>query len=150
MAEKDYLVVVQCEIVKQRCSGYHCEQAFHGRTGGFAASKKGVPLRMLAITCGGCCGKALQRKLTHLARRAAKVEGIGKDRMVVQFASCITKDNFHSPRCLFVDYMKDLAARAGFDVREDTQLDAKAESRRAAGAYGRPKKAVRKASRRPK
>jgi predicted metal-binding protein len=142
MAEKDYIVVVQCDIVRQRCSGYHCEKAFHDRTGGFAAYPKDRPMRMLSMTCGGCCGKGLHRRLTHLLRRAAKMEGLDKGRLVVQLASCVTTDNFHSPRCLFVDYMKDLAARAGLDVQEGTHVDAKAEARRAAGVYPRPKKSA--------
>jgi predicted metal-binding protein len=140
MNQKDYVVVVQCDIVRQRCSGYHCEKAFHDRTGGFAAYPKNRPMRMLSVTCGGCCGKGLHRRLTHFLRRAAKMEGMEKGRVMVQFASCVTQDNFHSQRCLFVDYMKDLAARAGLDVREDTHLDAKAESQRAVGVYGRAKK----------
>ncbi len=35
-AEKDYIVVVQCHIAMQRCSGWACEQAFHQREGGFS------------------------------------------------------------------------------------------------------------------
>ena len=26
--DKDYLIVVQCDIVKQRCPGYFCEKAY--------------------------------------------------------------------------------------------------------------------------
>ncbi len=135
MAEPEYIVIVQCEIVKQRCSGYFCEKAFHERAEGFAAYPKDKPIRTLTITCGGCCGRAVQRKLTHLARQIKKNEGIDKDRLVVQLSSCITKDNFHSPRCLFTDYMKQLIARIGIECREDTHLSPKAESRRKAGTY---------------
>jgi predicted metal-binding protein len=142
MAEKDYIVVVQCETAKQRCSGYQCEKSFHERSGGFAAYPKDRPMRMLAMTCGGCCGKALHRKLTHLVRRAAKDEGMEKGRIVVHLASCITKDNFHSSRCLFVDYLKDLVARAGLECREDSRVYPKSEELRAAGVYGRPKKSA--------
>jgi predicted metal-binding protein len=138
MPEKDYIVVVQCEIVKQRCSGYHCERAFHERTGGFAAYPKDREHRVLTLTCGGCCGKAVQRKLTHLVRKMKKAEGIGKDRIVVQLATCITRDNFHSPRCLFTDYMKELIARTGIECREDTHVSRTAESRRTSGSYKRP------------
>ena len=142
--DKDYVVVVQCEIVKQRCSGYFCEKAFHERADGFAAYAKDKPYRVVYITCGGCCGKAVQRKLTHLARMLKKNEGMDRDRIVVQLSSCITRDNFHSPRCLFTDYMKELIARAGFECREDTHLNAKAESRRTKGVYQPPRKPVAK------
>ena len=140
--DTDYIVVVQCEIVKQRCSGYYCEKAFHERAGGFAAYAKDKPLRVLYLTCGGCCGRAVQRKLTHLARQIKKAEGIERDRIVVQLSSCITKDNFHSPRCMFADYMKGLIARAGFACREDTHLSPKAESRRVKGVYRPERKPV--------
>jgi len=40
LKDKDYIAVVQCDIVKERCSGYYCEKAFHERTGGFAAYPK--------------------------------------------------------------------------------------------------------------
>ena len=144
MPDKDYIVVVQCEIVKERCSGYFCEKAFHERVDGFAAYDKGKDYRTLYVTCGGCCGKAVQRKLTHLGRMIQKKEGIGADRIVVQLSSCMTRDNYHSPRCMFVDYMKGLIGRAGFEVREDTHLSTKAEERRKAGVYG---KAVRSTER---
>ena len=34
--EKDYVVIVQCNLAKQRCSGVLCEQGFNQRAGGFA------------------------------------------------------------------------------------------------------------------
>lgn len=52
-------------------------------------------------------------------------------------SSCITKDNFHSPRCLFADYIKTLVARVGLDCREDTHISPVAEKRRKEGVYGR-------------
>lgn len=141
MQDKDYIVIVQCDIVKQRCSGYYCEKAFHDRADGFADYPREKVYRTLYMTCGGCCGKAIQRKLTHLAQQLKKAEGVGKDRIVVHLSSCITKDNHHSPRCLFTDYMKELLARADIDCREDTHLSAKAEERRAEGQYGPAAKA---------
>jgi len=142
--DKDYIVVVQCEIVKERCSGYFCEKAFHERADGFAAYVKDKPYRIIYLTCGGCCGRAVQRKLTHLARLLKKQEGLDRDRIVVQLSSCITKDNFHSPRCMFADYMKELIARAGFECREDTHLSPKAEGRRVKGVYQPPRKPAAK------
>jgi predicted metal-binding protein len=135
--DKDYIVVVQCEIVKERCSGYFCEKAFHERADGFAAYDKGKDYRILYMTCGGCCGKAVQRKLTHLARKIKKNEGVEKGRIVVQLASCMTKDNFHSPPCPHLGLIKEIIARAGLDVREDTHTSPKAEQRRASGQYKR-------------
>jgi predicted metal-binding protein len=135
MDDYEYIALVQCHIVKQRCSGYYCEKAFTTRTGGFADLDAERPYRILYLDCGGCCGKATQRKLTNLIRNAKK-DGIPKDRIVVQLASCVTKDNFHSPPCPHVAYIKELIARAGLACREDTVLSAKSEQRRAEGVYG--------------
>jgi len=135
LKQKDYVAVVQCHIVKERCPGYNCERAFHERTGGFAAYPKDKPYRMLSLTCGGCCGRAVQRKLSNLTRRIKKSEGIGKDRIVVQLSSCITKDNFHSSPCPHLDYLKSLIAKLGLDVCEDTFINEKSQERRKAGVY---------------
>ena len=131
----DYIAVVQCHIVKQRCSGYHCEKAFTTRTGGFADLDAERPYRVVQIDCGGCCGKATHRKLTNLIRNAKK-DGIAKDRIAVQLASCMTKDNFHSPPCPHLGYIKELIARAGLACREDTVISEQSEQRRRQGVYG--------------
>ena len=135
LTQKDYVVVVQCAIVKERCSGYYCEKAFHDRAGGFANYPKDRSYRTLTITCGGCCGRAVQRKLTHLKRHIKKSEGIDKDRIVVQLSSCIVFDNFHAPPCPHVDYIRTLISRAGFDVLEGTKVSDHAEARRKSGVY---------------
>jgi len=132
---KDYVVIVQCHIVKERCSGYNCERAFHERIGGFAAYPKDKAYRMLNMTCGGCCGRAVHRKLSNLLRKIKKEEDIGKDRIVVQLSSCMTKDNFHSSPCPHLDYLKGLIAKLGLDMREDTFIYEKSEKRRKEGLY---------------
>lgn len=132
---KDYIVIVQCDIVKERCSGYYCEKAFNERSGGFCKYPKDKVYRTLYLTCGGCCGKALHRKLTHLARRIKKQEGIEKDQIVVQLSSCITKDNYHSSPCPHLDYLKGLIAKIGLEMCEDTKISEKAQKRRKAGLY---------------
>jgi predicted metal-binding protein len=132
---KDYVVIVQCHIVKERCSGYNCERAFHERTGGFAAYPKDKAYRTLNMTCGGCCGRAVHRKLSNLLQKIKKEEDIGKDRIVVQLSSCMTKDNFHSSPCPHLDYLKGLIAKLGLDMREDTFIYEKSEKRRKEGLY---------------
>jgi len=135
MKDKDYIVIVQCHIVKERCSGYNCESAFHERTGGFAGYPKDKAYRMLSMTCGGCCGQAVHRKLSNLIRRIKKTEAVTKDRIIVHLSSCITKDNFHAPPCPHLDYLKSLIAKLGLDVCEDTFIDEKSEKRRKEGLY---------------
>lgn len=135
MEDKSYIVIVQCHLVKQRCSGYFCEKAFFHRTGGFSIYPAEKAYRTLYMTCGGCCGRAVQRKLSHLARKIAKDEGIDKTQIVVQLSSCITRDNFHGPPCPHVDYMKTMIARLSLDVRDDTAISEVSEKRRREGVY---------------
>ena len=135
--EKEYVVIVQCHIVKERCSGYFCEKSFRERTGGFAGYPKDRALRMIFMTCGGCCGRALHRKLTHLARKIKKSEGMERERIIVQLSSCITKDNHHGPGCPHLGYLRQLIARAGLDAQEGTSVSETAEKRRQEGVYSR-------------
>lgn len=135
IAEKEYVVVVQCHIVKERCPGYLCEKAFHERTGGFADLPADKAFRILTMTCGGCCGRGVHRKLTNLLRTMKKKEGIEKDRVVVQLSSCMTNDNFHAPPCPHLDYIKILVSRIGLDFRQETVIDEKSRRRREEGIY---------------
>ena len=135
LTKKEYVVVVQCHIVKERCPGYLCERAFHERTGGFAHYPKDKSYRLLTMTCGGCCGRATHRKLTQMLRTMKKKEGIGKEQVVVQLSSCVTKDNFHAPPCPHLEYIRSLLARIGLDVCEDTVISETSQRRRAGGSW---------------
>jgi predicted metal-binding protein len=137
LAKKEYIVILQCHIVKERCPGYLCEKALHERTGGFAEYPKDQVYRYVSLTCGGCCGRATHRKLTKLVKSIGKKEGIGKDKIVVQLSSCITNDNYHAPPCPHLAYLKTLIERIGLDVREGTVISDHAEQRRQAGTYHR-------------
>ena len=140
LQNKNYIVIVQCHIVKERCPGYLCEKAFSERTGGFAVYPKEKKYRTLNMTCGGCCGRALHRKLSNFIRRIKKKEGLEKNRIVVQLSSCITKDNFHAPPCPHLDYIKALLDKLGLDVCEDSVINEKSEKRRKDGLYSVAKK----------
>lgn len=132
---KDYVVIVQCDIVMERCSGFFCEQALHQRTGGFAGYPGEKRYRHLMLTCGGCCGRALHRKLANLCSNLEKKEGIKRERIVVQLASCITKASHHGPTCPHLDYLRSLVSRLELNVLDDTHISAKSEQRRQAGKY---------------
>lgn len=135
IGEKEYLVVLQCDIVKERCPGYLCEKAFNERSGGFACYPREKPYRKINMTCGGCCGRATHRKLANLVRKIKKKEGIEKDKIVVQLSSCMTKDNYHGSPCPHLDYIKGLIAKIGLDVCADTVISETSESRRNEGLY---------------
>jgi predicted metal-binding protein len=134
LENKQYVVIVQCDIVVERCSGYFCEKAFHQRMGGLAVLSKNRPYRAIYMTCGGCCGRALQRKLSHLVRKLAK-DGVGGEQILVQLSSCVVKDNFHAPPCPHLDYLRTLISRMGLDVGEGTVISELAEKRRSEGRY---------------
>ncbi|MFA7230466.1 MAG: CGGC domain-containing protein [Victivallaceae bacterium] len=135
MSDKKYIVIVQCEIVKQRCSGYFCEKAFNERTGGFAGYPADKTFRTLYMTCGGCCGRATHRKLDHLIRKIGVKENIDRGEIVVHLSSCITRDNYHGPQCPHINYLKELIAKLNLDVIDCTTISTKAEERRQAGIY---------------
>jgi len=135
MKDKKYIAIVQCHLVKQRCSGYFCEKAFHERSGGFADYAKDQDFRTISLTCGGCCGKVAHRKLNNLIGNLRKREKIQKEQVVVHLSSCITKDNFHGPPCPHLDYLKTLIAKLNVDLRQDTAISKAAENRRKKGDY---------------
>ena len=135
MSEKEYIVIVQCYIVKQRCSGYNCEKAFHHRIGGFERYPKDKAFRTLYMTCGGCCGRATHRKLGNLAKQIKKKEGVDKDKIVVHLSSCITKESYHGSPCPHLSYLNELIGQLGLDVIQDTAISEKAEQRRKKGVY---------------
>jgi len=135
LAQKEYIIVIQCDIVKQRCPGYLCEKAFHERTGGFKDYPQDKQYRIMNISCGGCCGRAVHRKLTNFLRVASKKEKITKDMVIVQLSSCIAKDNFHALPCPHLDYIKALIGKIGLDIKEDTVISEHAQKRREQGIY---------------
>ena len=137
LAKKEYVVIVQCDIVKERCPGYLCEKAFNERTGGFIKYHKDKQYRVINVTCGGCCGRALHRKLTLLKRTIQKKEGIEKDKIIVQLSTCITRDNYHAPPCPHLDYIKSLIDKIGIDYLEDTEISKTSEDRRQSGTYNK-------------
>lgn len=136
MNEKSYVVVVQCDIVMQRCSGYLCERAFNERTGGFSSYPKNKPFRTIYMTCSGCCGRAVHRKLGDLIRMIKKEEGVKKEEIIVHLASCITRDNYHAPSCPHLDYLKLLIeGKHSLDLVEDTYISKTSEKLREKGVY---------------
>lgn len=135
MDKKEYIAIVQCDLVMQRCSGYFCEKAFHERTGGFSAYPAENSYRTIYMTCGGCCGRALHRKLSNLLQKLKAREGIEKDKVVVQLSSCITKDSYHGPPCPHLDYLKELISKLKLDICEDTNISKKSEKLRQDGVY---------------
>ena len=134
--EKDYIVVVQCDIVMERCSGYYCEKAFNERSGGFAVYPREKAYRTLYLTCGGCCGRAVHRKVYNLIAAIREEEGVKKDRIAVHLSSCVTKESYHGPKCPHVDYLKTMIEeKLSLDLIDATTISRTSEGLRKEGVY---------------
>ena len=125
-----YIVVLQCHIVMERCSGFFCEDSFHKREGGFSGYPKSSKIRYLNITCGGCCGRATLRKLSNLLKLLPKNSEHTKDNVMLHFGSCICKENFHGPPCPHYDYLKTIVERKELKWMEGTRISKLSEKRR--------------------
>jgi predicted metal-binding protein len=129
----ELVVIIQCEDVVKRCSGFLCMNDFYERTGKFADYPEDV--RYMAITCGGCCGNLLTAKLENLGMRLRKA-GIQKEDVAIHFASCVCSDNSHRQPCPFMNRMKTLLIRKGFaNIVLGTHISKKAQAKRDAGIY---------------
>ncbi len=131
------IAIIQCDISLERCPGFFCDRAFVNRTGGFEKLEYEKATRKLNISCGGCCGKSVHRKLSLLAQKAKKFDGIEKDEILVKLASCITKENYHGPKCPHLDYIIKLIKGLGMNLSLDTHISKKAEERRISGIYAK-------------
>lgn len=139
---KDYVVVVQCDrTVNQTCSGFQCEWAFSTRRDAFArypADTAEKPIRYLPISCGGCPGRAVTRKLINIKKGLKKREQRGAETLAVHLSTCITRSSCHGPRCPHIDAIKQQITLAGFpasEIIEDSRISPIAEKRRAEGMY---------------
>lgn len=129
------LVIIQCDLVLQRCPGFFCDRAFVNRSGGFKDMNVDEHTRKINISCGGCCGRAIHRKLQLLAAKAKKYDQIEKDEIHIKLSSCISKDNYHGPPCPNLEYIKKLIDKTGLKYSMDTTVSEKAETRRNSGIY---------------
>ncbi|MBQ9528628.1 MAG: CGGC domain-containing protein [Fretibacterium sp.] len=126
-------VVIQCDDVTKRCSGFLCMRDFYDRAGKFAGYPEDV--RYMTLTCGGCCGSLLTAKLENLGSWLKK-SGIEKENVAVHLASCVCMDNHHRQPCPFMNRIRALLERKGFlNVVLGSHVSQKAEAKRQAGIY---------------
>lgn len=135
MKEDLLLVIIQCEDVVKRCSGFLCMNDFYERIGKFENYSDLNKVRYMSMTCGGCCGNLLTPKLENLTMRLKKAN-IDKNNVIIHFASCICSDNWHRQPCPFMNRMKMLLLRKGFNnIVLGTHISKKAEIKRQSGIY---------------
>lgn len=131
--DKKYVLIIQCDIAHNRCSGFACTNAFYSRESFFA--EYGENTKYISFTCGGCCGKSVAAKLEHFAKKSLKKAELKKDEVVVHLSSCMVTDNHHYDRCPHVDFIKDIVAKKGYSVVEGSYLSLGAERGREKGKY---------------
>lgn len=127
------VVIIQCDTVQQRCSGYNCTHAFYNREGKFAGYADDT--RYMSFSCGGCCGGALTVKLENLCKRLRCFKD-DYEEIVIHLSSCMVSDNSHKPPCPHIAYMTKLLAKKGFtNIVKGTYLSKTATKRREQGIY---------------
>lgn len=102
------VVVVQCHLIMNRCSGYNCMNSFYQKQGPFAVYDENA--RYMPITCGGCCGAELAGKLEDLTHHLQR-SNEQKEDVVVHLASCVCSDNYHRPPCPHLDYLTEIVEK---------------------------------------
>ncbi len=70
--------IIQCDFVKERCSGFACINSFSQRIDAFSRYPKEVQIMAVPFNCGGCPGRRIGRSVEDLIKRAKKA-GIEKD-----------------------------------------------------------------------
>lgn len=126
------VVVVQCDVVTKRCSGFPCMNSFYNRESTFVDYAEDT--RYMMMTCGGCSGVGLAAKLENLCHKLAKNK-IPKEEVIVHLASCIVSDNYHNPPCPHKKYLQEIVERKGFKCVLGTYISKKATEKRAEGIY---------------
>jgi len=66
-----YVVIIQCNLAKNRCSSMRCTNAFYEKTDAFKNYNKDT--KYISFTCGGCSGKVVSSKLTNFSRWLKKL-----------------------------------------------------------------------------
>ncbi len=95
--QKETRVAVQYHPVKERCSGFHREKTCHEYGGGCVDFSGQQPLRLLTMTCGGCCEHSLQRKRINLLHLSHKPVQRDRSRIMVYLSTGSAKASHHGP-----------------------------------------------------
>ena len=129
-----YVAIIQCDISRQRCSGFACTNGFYNRDDFFKDYDDDT--KYISLTCGGCCGASLASKLEHFSNKLSKKTDVKKDEVVVHLSSCMVTDNYHHDRCPHVDYIKALIEKKGYkNIVEGSYLSRTSEKKRESGEY---------------
>ena len=127
-------IIIQCDSALKRCCGFACMDSFYNKEGKFG--DYGNNMKYITFSCGGCCGKAVAGKLEHFLMKMRKKTDLKKEEIVIHLATCMVSENHHSDRCPYIDYIKDIIAKKGFEnTVEGTYISKTAEKKRETGEY---------------
>ncbi len=135
MNQPKLVVTLQCSIVKERCAGYYCVKDFEKRGAFFSDYPADADIRFMSMECGGCCGKRVTRKFSNLKKQLKKSEIKFPEDVVAHLSSCISKENFHSPPCPHVEYIRTLLGRHKLAIKDGSTVSETARKRREEGVY---------------
>ena len=129
-----YVVIIQCDIAHNRCSGFACTNAFYNKEAVFENYDDST--RYISFTCGGCCGKSVATKLEHFSKKLKTKKNLEKDEVVVHLSSCMVTDNYHYDRCPNIDYIRAIILKKGYkNIVEGSYISKSAEKKRDEGTY---------------
>lgn len=129
-----YVVAIQCDHSRKRCSGFACANSFFQRDFAFG----GYPddTRFITTTCGGCDGTPVAGQLEHFGKKLRAKTDISKSEVAVHLSTCVVTENRHHDRCPHVEYIKDIIRRNGYENIVEGTFECEATSKlRAAGKY---------------
>lgn len=126
------VIIIQCDIVSKRCSGFMCMKTFYDRSDSFADYPPDT--QYITFTCGGCCGAGVAGKLEEVQRKI-KRHNMKFDSVTIHLASCIVSENYHRMACPFKEYIKKICERKGYKVVKGSYISAKTEAKRESGEY---------------
>mgnify|MGYP004444337527 FL=1 len=131
-----YVVIIQCDIARERCSGFACAKSFYDREGFFKDLGYPHGTRYIAITCRGCCGGQIASLLEHFSNKLARQTEVKKDEVAIHLSTCMVTDNYHHDRCPNLEYIKGIVRKKGFvNIVDGTFRSANASKRRSEGVY---------------
>lgn len=132
--DKKYVVIIQCDIAHNRCSGFACTNAFYNKDSVF--QNYDDTTKYISFTCGGCCGKSIAVKLEHLSKKLKAKNNIQKDEVAIHLSSCMATDNYHYDRCPHIDYIKSIISKKGYNtVVDGSYISKAAEKKRSEKIY---------------
>ncbi len=129
-----YVAVIQCDHTLKRCSGFACSYYFYDRYAGY----EGYPedTKFITMSCGGCCGTGVAGVLEHFGKKLRTLTDIDKSEVAVHLATCMVTDNRHHDRCPYVDYIKRIIRKNGFEnIVEGTYQSQASRKLREMGEY---------------